>query len=43
MPLNILRKMCQYKINRLKEDIANHQKQIELCEQSIINAKKDYE
>lgn len=32
--------MCQYKINRLKEDIANYQKQIELCEQSIINAKK---
>lgn len=41
--IEYLEKMCQYKINRLKEDIANHQKQIELCEQSIINAKKDYE
>ena len=35
--------MCQYQINRLKEDIATRQKEIELCEQSIINAKKDYE
>ena len=35
--------MCQYQINRVKEDIANRQKEIELCEQSIINAKKDYE
>ena len=41
--IEYLEKMCQYKINRLKEDIVNHQKQIELCEQSIINAKKDYE
>lgn len=41
--IEYLEKMCKYKINRLKEDIANHQKQIELCEQSIINAKKDYE
>lgn len=41
--IEYLEKMCQYKINRLKEDIANHQKQIELYEQSIINAKKDYE
>ena len=41
--IEYLEKMCQYKINRLKEDITNHQKQIELCEQSIINAKKDYE
>ena len=41
--IEYLETTCQYKINRLKEDIANHQKQIELCEQSIINAKKDYE
>lgn len=41
--IEYLETMCQYKINRLKEDIANCQKQIELCEQSIINAKKDYE
>lgn len=41
--IEYLEAMCQNRIDGLKEEIANRQKQIELCEQSIINAKKDYE
>lgn len=41
--IKYLEVMCQNRIDGLKEEIANRQKQIELYEQSIINAKKDYE
>ena len=40
--IEYLEAMCQNRIDGLKEEIATRQKQIELCEQSIINA-KNYE
>ena len=40
--IEYLETMCQNRIDGLKEEIADRQKQIELCEQSIINYKKDY-
>ena len=40
--IEYLESICQNRIDGLKEEIANRQKQIELCEKSIINSKKDY-